>query len=195
MKAYLDIREINGYSVHKVEVHQAEPDFPGIMSIVYIGTPSNPQFVGSPPPKTNELARLIYHSRGPSGENRFVGNKFFCLTKRYADKFCFLGLESTYTCFIIPWLSFAQAVKMTMSMNSGARLLSLNKLKRKPYMKTTISMQILEHTIHRVSERWNLPFRTRELNSKKYMLGLAIQSPLQSIPTTEKHLCLSHNTG
>ena len=80
MKEYLDIREINGYSVHKVEVHQVEPHFPRIMSIVYIGTPSNPQFVGKPPPSINELAQLIYHSRGPSGENRFVGSNLqaFC---------------------------------------------------------------------------------------------------------------------
>jgi len=70
VKEYLDIREINGYSVHQVEVHQVEPHFPRIMSIVYIGTPSNPQFVGNPPPTIDELARLIYHSHGPSGENR-----------------------------------------------------------------------------------------------------------------------------
>jgi len=70
VKEYLDIREVNGYSIHQVEVHQVEPHVPRIMSTVYIGTPSNPHFVGNPPPNINELARHIYHSRGPSGENR-----------------------------------------------------------------------------------------------------------------------------
>lgn len=70
VKEYLDIREINGYSVHQVEVHQSEPTLPTITAIVYIGTPSNPQFVGSPPPNATDLARRIYYCRGPSGENR-----------------------------------------------------------------------------------------------------------------------------
>lgn len=70
VKAYLDIREINGYSIHQVEVHQTEPAFTRITAIVYIGTPSNPQFVGIPPPNATDLAQHIYHSRGPSGENR-----------------------------------------------------------------------------------------------------------------------------
>ncbi|KAF8469624.1 ChaC-like protein-domain-containing protein [Kalaharituber pfeilii] len=70
VKEYLDIREINGYSVHQVDVHQSTPNSPTIKAIVYIGTPTNPQFVGNPPPNAEELARHIYHSRGPSGENR-----------------------------------------------------------------------------------------------------------------------------
>ncbi|KAF8456371.1 cation transport protein [Terfezia claveryi] len=70
VKEYLDIREINGYSVHQVEVHQSEPALPTITAIVYIGTPSNPQFVGNPPPNATDLARRIYYCRGPSGENR-----------------------------------------------------------------------------------------------------------------------------
>ena len=70
VKEYLDIREINGYSIHKVDVHQVDPDKPPISAIVYIGTPENPQFVGNPPPKVEVLARTIYESKGPSGENR-----------------------------------------------------------------------------------------------------------------------------
>jgi len=70
VKEYLDIREINGYTAHRVQVHQGDPYLPKIVAIAYIGAPSNPQFVGNPPPSVNELARHIYHSCGPSGENR-----------------------------------------------------------------------------------------------------------------------------
>ncbi|KAI5800644.1 ChaC-like protein-domain-containing protein, partial [Pyronema domesticum] len=72
VKEYLDIREINGYSIHYVDVYQEEPLLPPIKALVYIGTPENPQFVPriSGVPGEEELARHIYHSRGPSGENR-----------------------------------------------------------------------------------------------------------------------------
>lgn len=70
VKDYLDIREINGYSLHQVEVHPSDPNERNINAIVYIGTPDNPQFVGNPPPSVGELSRRIYSCRGPSGENR-----------------------------------------------------------------------------------------------------------------------------
>jgi cation transport regulator ChaC len=66
---YLDIREINGYSIHTVPVHQADPTLPPIITTVYIGTPDNPQFVKDIP-SAEDLARHIFNSRGPSGENR-----------------------------------------------------------------------------------------------------------------------------
>jgi len=73
VKQYLDIREINGYSIHYVDVHQADPTLqvPPIKALVYIGTPENPQFVArNRVPGEAELAQHIYNSRGPSGENK-----------------------------------------------------------------------------------------------------------------------------
>lgn len=67
------MREINGYSIQHTPFHP--PRDPSIASepspidcLVYIGLPSNPQFVG--PQKLQELAAHILRSRGPSGENR-----------------------------------------------------------------------------------------------------------------------------
>jgi len=77
VKEYLDIREINGYTIHYTPFHPA-PDvdaslLPGtseghIKTLVYIGTPDNEQFVGPQDPQ--ELAEHIYRSEGPSGLNR-----------------------------------------------------------------------------------------------------------------------------
>ncbi|KAF8242401.1 ChaC-domain-containing protein [Wilcoxina mikolae CBS 423.85] len=71
VKEYLDIREINGYSIHYVDVYQTEKMLPPIKALVYIGTPENPQFVArNAVPGETELAQHIYNSRGPSGENK-----------------------------------------------------------------------------------------------------------------------------
>ncbi|KAK5674785.1 hypothetical protein LTS10_012521 [Elasticomyces elasticus] len=90
VKHYLDIREINGYSiqytpfnkpldmsatyqtVHSVPEAQSQHNsaIPAEIPrcLVYIGLPSNPQFLGPQDPQ--ELAEHIMRSRGPSGENR-----------------------------------------------------------------------------------------------------------------------------
>ena len=86
VKEYLDIREINGYTIHYTPFHPAaaaaaapEADPPTspqpqkqasgpIRTLVYIGTPDNEQFVGPEAPQ--KLAEHIYHSAGPSGLNR-----------------------------------------------------------------------------------------------------------------------------
>lgn len=71
VKEYLNIREINGYSIHFVDVHQADSIVAPIKAIVYIGTPDNPQFVPrNGVPEEADLAKHIYDSRGPSGENK-----------------------------------------------------------------------------------------------------------------------------
>jgi len=89
VKEYLDIREINGYSIQHTPfnhnlgdqdmsatmqsitpAHDAEPtSIPHpIKCLVYIGLPDNPQFLGPQDPQA--LAEKIVQSRGPSGENR-----------------------------------------------------------------------------------------------------------------------------
>lgn len=96
MKEYLDIREINGYSIqytpfnthknpdsdHKQDMSATfqtitpAPDADAALTniphpikcLVYIGLPDNPQFLGPQDPQA--LAEKIVQSRGPSGENR-----------------------------------------------------------------------------------------------------------------------------
>ncbi|KAK5990584.1 Glutathione-specific gamma-glutamylcyclotransferase [Cladobotryum mycophilum] len=67
VKEYLDIREINGYSIHYTPFYPADGSSP-IRTLVYIGTPDNEQFVGPQDPQ--ELAEHIFRSRGPSGLNK-----------------------------------------------------------------------------------------------------------------------------
>jgi len=83
VKEYLDIREINGYSIQYTPFNQdmsatyqtvhAPAEVNGglprqIKCLVYIGLPDNPQFLGPQDPQA--LAEHIVRSRGPSGENR-----------------------------------------------------------------------------------------------------------------------------
>lgn len=74
MRDYLDIREINGYSIQYTPFHPASSSSSApssaaapINCLVYIGLPENPQFLGPQDPQ--ELAAHIARSRGPSGEN------------------------------------------------------------------------------------------------------------------------------
>lgn len=85
VQEYLDIREINGYSIEYTPFHPpaqqdmtatfapvhpsvSVPSHPGpINCLVYIGLPTNPQFLGPQDPQA--LAEKIVQSRGPSGEN------------------------------------------------------------------------------------------------------------------------------
>ncbi|KAM0305685.1 hypothetical protein ACHAPM_002070 [Fusarium culmorum] len=67
VKEYLDIREINGYTIHYAPFQPADGS-PPIRTLVYIGTPDNEQFVGPQDPQ--ELAEHIFRSQGPSGLNK-----------------------------------------------------------------------------------------------------------------------------
>lgn len=68
VKEYLDIREINGYSIQYTPFHPADATKPDLHCLVYIGMPDNPQFLGALDPQA--VAEKINESIGPSGENR-----------------------------------------------------------------------------------------------------------------------------
>ncbi|KAG9818830.1 ChaC-like protein, partial [Aureobasidium melanogenum] len=74
VREYLDIREINGYSIQYTPFHvsnefAASHNLPApIDCLVYVGLPDNPQFMG--PQDLETLAEHIVKSRGPSGENK-----------------------------------------------------------------------------------------------------------------------------
>ncbi|KAH8648966.1 cation transport regulator-like protein 2 [Tricladium varicosporioides] len=67
VREYLDIREINGYTIHYTDFHPADGS-PDIKTLVYIGTPDNDQFMG--PQEPQQLAEHIFKSVGPSGPNK-----------------------------------------------------------------------------------------------------------------------------
>ncbi|OAQ96576.1 hypothetical protein LLEC1_05950 [Akanthomyces lecanii] len=67
VKDYLDIREVNGYSIHYTPFQPADGSTP-IRTLAYIGTPDNAQFVGPQDPQ--KLAEHIFESQGPSGLNK-----------------------------------------------------------------------------------------------------------------------------
>ncbi|KAK7745463.1 hypothetical protein SLS53_002961 [Cytospora paraplurivora] len=67
VKEYLDIREINGYTIHYTPFYPASNPQAPIRTLAYIGTPENDQFVG--PQDLLVLAEHIYKSEGPSGLN------------------------------------------------------------------------------------------------------------------------------
>ena len=67
VREYLDIREINGYTIHYTSFHPADGSRT-IKTFVYIGTPDNDQFMGPQDPQ--KLAEHIYRSEGPSGLNK-----------------------------------------------------------------------------------------------------------------------------
>lgn len=67
VRQYLDIREVNGYSIHYTPFYPADGSSV-IRTLVYIGTPDNDQFTGPQDPQI--LAHHIFSSIGPSGPNK-----------------------------------------------------------------------------------------------------------------------------
>jgi glutathione-specific gamma-glutamylcyclotransferase len=67
VKDYLDIREINGYTIHHTPFYPADGTA-AFAALVYIGTPDNAQFTG--PQDVQALAEHIHRSEGPSGLNK-----------------------------------------------------------------------------------------------------------------------------
>ena len=68
VQEYLDIREINGYSIQYTGFYPSTSDSQPIEKcLVYIGLPSNPQFLGRQRPQ--DVAEVIATSTGPSGTN------------------------------------------------------------------------------------------------------------------------------
>jgi len=68
VQEYLDIREINGYTIHYTPFWPADGSAATIRTMVYIGTPENPQFLGPQDPQV--LAERIHRSVGPAGPNK-----------------------------------------------------------------------------------------------------------------------------
>lgn len=68
VKEYLDIREINGYSIDYTRFWPTDSSVQPIQCLVYIGLPNNPQFLGVQTP--DSVAKVISERAGPSGENR-----------------------------------------------------------------------------------------------------------------------------
>ncbi|ORY83169.1 ChaC-like protein [Protomyces lactucae-debilis] len=66
VRAYLGIREINGYTLDQVDVFTPEEGC--IQAEVFIGTTENPQFTVQT--DLDSLAQHILDSQGPSGPNR-----------------------------------------------------------------------------------------------------------------------------
>ncbi|KAI9788996.1 MAG: hypothetical protein M1816_006454 [Peltula sp. TS41687] len=68
VRSYLDLRENNGYTIHTTPFFPTKNGETPIATLVYIGTPDNPQFTGPQDPQL--LAEHVWKSRGASGENK-----------------------------------------------------------------------------------------------------------------------------
>ena len=67
VRQHLDFREAGGYAPVCVTFHPADRTQSSFELEIYVGTPSNPYFLGPAP--LAEIARQIHESVGPSGRN------------------------------------------------------------------------------------------------------------------------------
>lgn len=96
VQEYLDIREINGYSIQYTSFHPSPSTSlmptsdtrPIDKCLIYIGLPSNPQFLGRQSPQ--DVAKVIAMSTGPSGANAeylfMLEDSLMCLGEGSGDE-------------------------------------------------------------------------------------------------------------
>jgi len=71
VRAYLDYREKDGYTLERVDVHGGSEAAPSVLvhgAECYVGRNDNPSFVGSE--SLEELADTVWRAVGPSGRNK-----------------------------------------------------------------------------------------------------------------------------
>ena len=67
VRQHLNFREVGGYQTVHINFHPADNNVAPFELDIYIGTPSNPFFVGPAP--VSDIAHQICSSVGPSGRN------------------------------------------------------------------------------------------------------------------------------
>lgn len=67
VRQHLNFREVGGYQTVHINFHPADSSLPPFELDIYIGSPTNPFFVGPAP--VSDIARQICSSVGPSGRN------------------------------------------------------------------------------------------------------------------------------
>ncbi|KAJ1826057.1 hypothetical protein LPJ56_002375, partial [Coemansia sp. RSA 2599] len=69
VKAHLDYREKDGYTIDFVDVFDGSLEQPVLTDVmVYVGVSDNPSFAGAS--SLHDTAKVIAHAEGPSGTNR-----------------------------------------------------------------------------------------------------------------------------
>jgi len=67
VRQHLNFREVGGYQTVHIKFHPADSTVPPFELGIYVGSPTNPFFVGPAP--LSDIAHQIHSSVGPSGRN------------------------------------------------------------------------------------------------------------------------------
>lgn len=67
VRQHLNFREVGGYQTVHLKFHPSDSSMPPFELDIYVGTPTNPFFVGPAP--VSDIAHQICSSVGPSGRN------------------------------------------------------------------------------------------------------------------------------